>query len=39
MVERVNYFAITGQLAESSEQLAHTLADIMLDAFFGPEDA
>lgn len=36
MVERVNYFAATGQLEETPEQLASTLAGIVLDALFGP---
>ena len=35
MVERVNYFSVTGQVDEESENLSRTLADIMLDAFFG----
>lgn len=38
MIERVNYFKITGQLDPSSQELAHTLADIVLDAFFGPAE-
>jgi len=38
MVERVNYFSATGQLAETPEELASTLADIVLDAIFGPGD-
>ena len=37
MVERVNYFSVTGQVDEEVEQLARTLADIMLDAFFGTQ--
>ena len=37
MVERVNYFSVTGQVDEEVEQLARTLADIMLDAFFGAQ--
>lgn len=36
MVERVNYFLVVGQLDESAEELAATLADIVLDALFGP---
>jgi AcrR family transcriptional regulator len=36
MVERVNYFLSTGQLAEDPADVASTLADIMLDALFGP---
>ena len=36
MVERVNYFLATGQLAEDPAALAGTLADIMMDALFGP---
>lgn len=35
MFERVNYFVITAQLDATREQLARTLADIALDAFFG----
>ena len=35
MVERVNYFSVTGQVDEEAENLSRTLADIMLDAFFG----
>ena len=34
MVERVNYFSVTGQVDEEAENLSRTLADIMLDAFF-----
>ncbi len=36
MVERVNYFLATGQLAEDPAALAGTLANIMMDALFGP---
>lgn len=36
MVERVNYFHTTGQLDEQPGALAATLADIILDALFGP---
>jgi AcrR family transcriptional regulator len=36
MVERVNYFLATGQLGDEPDQLAATLADIVLDALFGP---
>jgi AcrR family transcriptional regulator len=36
MVERVNYFLSTGQVADDASGLAATLADIMMDALFGP---
>jgi AcrR family transcriptional regulator len=36
MVERVNYFLVLGQLDEDAGEVAATLADIMLDALFGP---
>jgi AcrR family transcriptional regulator len=36
MVERVNYFLATGQVAEDTEALATTLAGVMIDALFGP---
>lgn len=37
MVERVNYFLSTGQVDEDPPGLAATLADIMVDALFGPD--
>ena len=37
MVERVNYFLSTGQVDEDPPGLATTLADIMMDALFGPD--
>ena len=36
MVERLNYFLPTGQVDATPERIADVLADITLDAFFGP---
>jgi hypothetical protein len=36
MVERLNYLLATEQVSSDIDQVAGTLAAILLDAFFGP---